>query len=77
VGKQRYLESISSTFYVRIFRTNVVFAAFSSYGLALVKNLYEKRARLMLMKLTADCGCFFIIRCILILGCQKKLLIKT
>ena len=43
---------ISSTFYVRIFRTNVVSAAFSSYILALVKNSYEKGARIMLMKLT-------------------------
>ncbi len=45
--------SISSTFYVQIFCTNVVLAAFSSYVLALSKNLYEKHARLMLMKLTA------------------------
>ncbi len=44
--------SISSTFYVRIFRTNVILAAFSSYILALAKKLYEKRARIMLMKLT-------------------------
>jgi len=32
---------------------NVVFAAFYSYVLALAKNLYEKRARLTMMKLTA------------------------
>jgi hypothetical protein len=29
-------------FYVQIFRTNVVSAAFSSYILALAKNSYEK-----------------------------------
>jgi len=40
-------------FYVQIFRTNGVLAAFSSYVLALAKNSYEKYARLMLMKLTA------------------------
>jgi len=40
-------------FYVRIFHTNVVLAAFSCYILALAKNLYEKGARIMLMKLTA------------------------
>jgi len=40
-------------FYVRIFCTNVVLAAFSSYVLALSKNLNEKHARLTLMKLTA------------------------
>ncbi len=34
--------SISSTFYVHIFHTNVVSAAFSSYFLALSKNLYKK-----------------------------------
>jgi len=34
--------AISPTFYVQIFRTNVVSAAFSSYILALVKNLYKK-----------------------------------
>ncbi len=39
--------------YVRIFRRNVVLAAFSSYDLALVKNSYEKCARKMLMKSTA------------------------
>ncbi len=39
-------------FYVRIFCTNVVLAAFSSYVLALAKNSYEIRARKMLMKLT-------------------------
>jgi len=44
--------SISSTFYVQIFCTNFVLAAFSSYVLALAKNLYKKRARIMLMKLT-------------------------
>jgi hypothetical protein len=38
--------SISSTFYVRIFCMNVVSAAFSSYILPLLKNLYEKRARI-------------------------------
>jgi len=39
-------------FYVRIFCTNVVSAAFSSYVLALAKNLYEKRVHKTLMKLT-------------------------
>ncbi len=51
--KQSYQVSISSTFYVQIFCTNVVLAAFSSYVLALSKNLYKKHACLMLMKLTA------------------------
>jgi len=41
--------SISSMFYVQIFRTNVVF---STYFLALLKNSYEKCARKTLMKLT-------------------------
>ncbi len=40
-------------FYVRIFRTKVVSAAFSRYVLALNKLSYEKRASIMLMKLTA------------------------
>jgi hypothetical protein len=40
-------------FYVQIFRTNVILAAFSSYFLALAKNSNEKRMRKMLMKLTA------------------------
>ena len=39
-------------FYVQIFRTNVGSAAFSSYVLAFEKNLYEKCAKTMLMKLT-------------------------
>ncbi len=39
-------------FYVRIFHTNKVLAAFSSYVLALAKSLYKKRARKTLMKLT-------------------------
>jgi len=38
-------------FYVQIFHTKVVSAAFSSYILALAKNSYEKCARKMLMKL--------------------------
>jgi len=46
------LPSISSTFYIQIFRTNVVSAAFSSYVLALAKKLYKKRVRTMLMNLT-------------------------
>jgi len=33
-----YKVSISSTFYVQIFRSNIVLAAFSSYNLALAKN---------------------------------------
>ncbi len=41
-------------FYVRIFRTNVIFAAFSRYVLALNKLSCKKCARLTLMKLTAD-----------------------
>ncbi len=44
--------SISSTFYVQIFGTNDVSAAFSSYVLALSKNLYEKCAHMTLMKFT-------------------------
>jgi len=40
-------------FYVWIFRINIVLAAFSSYVFALVKNLYKKHMRKMLMKLTA------------------------
>ncbi len=44
--------SISSTFYVQNFRTYAVSAAFSSCVLALSKNLYEKRSRMTLMKLT-------------------------
>jgi len=39
-------------FYVQIFHTYVFLAAFSSYVLALAKNLYEKFARSTLMKLT-------------------------
>ncbi len=39
-------------FYAQIFCTNVILAAFSSYVLALAKNLYEKCTRKMLMKLT-------------------------
>jgi len=39
-------------FYVQIFHTNVVSAAFSRYVLALNKLLYKKCARIMLMKLT-------------------------
>jgi hypothetical protein len=34
--------SISSTFYVQIFHANLVSAAFSSYVLALGRNLYKK-----------------------------------
>ncbi len=45
-------------FYVRIFRTNVVSAAFSSYVLALAKNSYRKRARKTLMKLTVGVNFF-------------------
>ncbi len=44
--------SITSTFYVQIFCTEIVSAAFSSYILALLKNLYVKRACITLMKLT-------------------------
>ncbi len=44
--------SISPTFFVRIFCTNVVLAAFSSYALALTKNSYEKCMGLTLMKST-------------------------
>jgi len=50
--------SISSTLYARIFCTNVVLAAFTTYIL-LEKKLpkwlsYEKSARIMLMKLTLE-----------------------
>jgi hypothetical protein len=48
--KKADLVSISSTFYVRIFRTNVVFLV--TFWLC-HKNSYEKFARLTLMKLTA------------------------
>jgi len=51
---ESYLGSISSTFYVRIFHTNILFGSFFeirfSFG---AKILYEKCARIMLMKLTA------------------------
>jgi len=47
--KNRHLVSISSTLYVR----NILYECrFSSYVLALLKNLYEKRALITLMKLT-------------------------
>ena len=49
--------SISSTFYVRIFRTNVVLAAFFLVTCKLcVWRSYEKRTRIKLMKLTAGVG---------------------
>ncbi len=38
-------------FYVQIFHTNIISASFSSYVLALAKNLYKKRAHKTLMKL--------------------------
>jgi len=41
-------------FYVRIFRTNVVLAAFSSYMYVEKRRSYEKFVRLTLMKLTPD-----------------------
>ncbi len=48
------LASISSTFYVRIFRTNVVLAAFFLVTCRLrVWRSYEKCTRIKLMKLTA------------------------
>ncbi len=56
-------------FYVRIFRTHSILAAFSSYVLALAKNLYEKYAPLTLMKLTAGVNfiniffAFFVRKC--------------
>jgi len=40
-------------FYIQIFCTNVVLSAFSSYVLALAKNLYEKRPQKTVMKLVA------------------------
>jgi hypothetical protein len=46
--------SISSTFYIQIFCTNIVLTAFTSYVLALSKNLYQKHTRMTLMKLTTD-----------------------
>jgi len=49
--------SISSTFYVRIFRTNVILAAFFLITCTWKKlpkqRLYEKRTGIKLMKLTA------------------------
>jgi len=39
-------------FYLRIFHTNIVSAAFSSYVLALAKNSYEKHPHKTLMKCT-------------------------
>ncbi len=44
-------------FYARIFRTNIVSAAFSSYVLALGRNLYKKAAHKMLLKLTPAPQC--------------------
>jgi len=44
--------SISSTFFARFFHTKYFLAAFSSYILALVKNLCKECARITLMKLT-------------------------
>ncbi len=41
-------------FYVQIFRTNAVSAAFSRYILALNELLYKNARRKMLMKLTAS-----------------------
>jgi len=47
------LHSFSSTFYVQIFRTNIVSAAFFLVTCTLlVRRLYEKRAHIKLMKLT-------------------------
>jgi len=46
--------AISSTLYAHVFHTNVVLAAFSSYVLALLKNLYKKCARKMVMKSTGE-----------------------
>ncbi len=43
-------------FYIQIFRTKVVLAAFSSYILALAKKLFKKCARLTLMKFTVELG---------------------
>jgi len=54
--------SISSTFYVQIFRTFVISAAFLSYILALAKNLYKKFARKTLMKLTSGVNLTNILR---------------
>jgi len=50
--------SISSTVFARFFVPKSFLAAFSSYVLALVKNLYKKRTRLMLMKLTVGVFCW-------------------
>jgi len=52
LGWREYQVSISSTFHVQMFHMNFVLAAFSSYLLALSKNLYKKHTRITLMKLT-------------------------
>jgi len=49
----KHLVLMSSMLFARFFCTKVFLVAFSSYILPLAKNLYEKRARKMLMKLTA------------------------
>jgi hypothetical protein len=54
VGNGQSSSQFHQHFYVRIFRMNVVLAAFSSYVLALAKNSYKKCARKMLMKLTPE-----------------------
>ncbi len=63
------LVSISSTFYVQIFCTNVIPAAFSSYILALGRNLYKKCAHKMLMKSTPGVNFYNILRAAFL---QKK-----
>jgi len=50
--EERPIVVISSTFYVQIFCANVVLAAFSSYVLALAKNLYKKCGHITLLNLT-------------------------
>jgi len=51
-SNKKHKVSISSTFFARVFRTNVILAAFSGYILALANNSYKKCVRKTLMKLT-------------------------
>jgi len=56
--------SISSTFYVRIFRMNVVLSTFFLVTCRLhVQRSYEKRAHIKLMKLTAGVTCIIWLDC--------------
>jgi len=68
------LLSISSTFYVQIFCTNIVRQLFSIYVLALGRNSYKKFARKTLMKLTTVVNFTAILRAAfaMIIFCQKS-----